>query len=78
MVRSIYSAEGRAAFDEVSRHYRNDPSFRHMVDDFLDEFENSLRRLEHEPDGKRRLANHLVSEHGRAYLFLAHASGRLS
>lgn len=78
MVRSIYSAEGRAAFDEVSRHYRNDPSFRHMVDGFLDEFENSLRRLEHEPDGKRRLASHLVSEHGRAYLFLAHASGRLS
>ena len=78
MVRSIYSAEGRAAFDEVSRHYRTDPSFRHMVDDFLDEFEHSLRRTEQEEDGTRRLASQLVSEHGRAYLFLAHASGRLS
>src|SRR5690606_18985144 len=32
MVRSIYSTEGRAAFDEVSRRYRSDPAFQDMVD----------------------------------------------
>lgn len=78
MVRSIYSTEGRAAFDEVSRRYRSDPAFRQMVDRYLDDFEQSLRDAEHQTGGTQLLANQLVSDTGRVYLFLAHASGRLS
>jgi hypothetical protein len=78
MVRSIYTAEGRAAFDEVSSRYRSDPSFREMVDRYLDDFEQSLRDTEHQTGDARLLANRLVSDTGRVYLFLAHASGRLS
>jgi len=78
MVRSLYTAEGRAAFDEVSSRYRSDPSFREMVDRYLDDFEQSLRDTEHQTGDARVLANRLVSDTGRVYLFLAHASGRLS
>lgn len=78
MVRSIYSTEGRAAFDEVNRRCRNDPAFRSMVDSYLDEFEQSLRTTEQQSGNARLLANQLVSDTGRVYLFLAHASGRLS
>jgi len=78
MVRSIYSNEGRAAFDEVSRRYRTDPAFQNMVDRYLDEFEQSLRETERQEGSARLLASQLVSDTGRVYLFLAHASGRLS
>lgn len=78
MVRSIYSTEGRTAFDEVSRRYGSDPAFRDMVDRFLDEFEQSLRDTEQQGGSARLLASQLVSETGRVYLLLAHASGRLS
>lgn len=78
MVRSIYSTEGRAAFDEVSRRYRTDLGFQDMVNRYLDEFENSLRETERQEGSARLLASQLVSETGRVYLFLAHASGRLS
>jgi hypothetical protein len=78
MVRSIYSTEGRAAFDEISRRYRTDPAFQQMVNRYLDEFERSLRQTEQEEGNARVLASQLVSDTGRVYLFLAHASGRLS
>jgi hypothetical protein len=78
MVRSIYTNEGRAAFDEVNRRYRAEPSFQRMVNDYLDDFERSLRDTEQRDSSGRMLAHQLVSDMGRVYLFLAHASGRLS
>ena len=39
MVRSIYTAEGRASFDEVSERYGRDADFRRTVDRFLADFE---------------------------------------
>ncbi|MCL4768658.1 MAG: hypothetical protein KJZ80_20775 [Hyphomicrobiaceae bacterium] len=78
MVRSIYSTEGRTAFDEASRRFRTDPIFQQMVNRYLDEFERSLREGELQEGSARLLANQLVSDTGRVYLLLAHASGRLS
>lgn len=78
MVRSIYTNEGRMVFDEVTRRYRSDGSFQHMVNAYLDDFERSLRDTEQQDPGGRQLAGQLVSDVGRVYLFLAHASGRLA
>ena len=78
MVRSIYSTEGRAAFDEISRRYRTDPAFQQMVNRYLDEFERSLRKAEQDEGNARTLAGQLVSDTGRGYILLAQASGRLS
>jgi hypothetical protein len=75
MVRSIYTAEGRTAFDEVSERYARDMEFRRTVDRFLADFERIVREIEQQ--SPRAVADHLVSEAGRVYLFLAHASGRL-
>jgi hypothetical protein len=75
MVRSIYTAEGRTSFDEVSERYARDPDFRHTVDRFLANFERVVRDLDQQEPGNVR--DHLVSDAGRIYLFLAHASGRL-
>ncbi len=78
MVRSIYTAEGRATFDEVSRRYKNDGELKGTIDRYLADFERILKDAEAR-DGSGRLAqSHLVSETGRVYLFLNHASGRLA
>jgi ABC-type transporter Mla subunit MlaD len=75
MVRSIYTAEGRTSFDEVTERYGRDADFRRTVDRFLADFERLVR--ETEQSSPRAVHDHLVSDAGRVYLFLAHASGRL-
>jgi hypothetical protein len=75
MVRSIYTNEGRVSFDDVSERYGRDPDFRRTVDRFLADFERLVRDIEQQ--SPRAVHDHLVSDAGRVYLFLAHASGRL-
>ena len=77
MVRSIYTAEGRATFDEMSERYKTDQAFQRMIDRFLHDFEQMLRTVEQKDPSGRGVHNHLISDSGRVYLFLAHASGRL-
>jgi hypothetical protein len=77
MVRSIYTAEGRATFDEMSERYKTDQTFQRMIDRFLHDFEQMLRTVEQKDPSGRGVHNHLISDSGRVYLFLAHASGRL-
>jgi hypothetical protein len=75
MVRSIYTSEGRVSFDELSERYGRDPDFRRTADRFLSDFERLMRDVEQK--NPRAVHDHLVSDAGRVYLFLAHASGRL-
>ncbi len=77
MVRSIYTAEGRAAFDEVQRRYKAAADFRQTVDTYMLDFEKILRDADGRDPSGRTAQNYIMSESGRVYLFLAHASGRL-
>ena len=77
MVRSIYTTEGRATFDEISERYKSDVDFQRTVDRFLLDFERLVRDVEQKDPSGRAVHNHLISDSGRVYLFLAHASGRL-
>ncbi|MGD9828871.1 MAG: hypothetical protein AB7E70_10965 [Hyphomicrobiaceae bacterium] len=74
----IYTREGVGAFEDVSRRYRADAAFRTTVNRYMTEFEALLRDCEQREPGGRTAQNHLVSEAGRVYLMLAHASGRLA
>ncbi|MBL8565434.1 MAG: apolipoprotein A1/A4/E family protein [Hyphomicrobiaceae bacterium] len=78
MVRSIYSADGRNAFDEVSRRYPNDPALQNTVNRYLADFERILRDTDAKDPSGRLTQSHMTSATGRVYLLLAHASGRLS
>jgi ABC-type transporter Mla subunit MlaD len=77
MVRSIYTNDGRGLFDEISARYKTDVDFRRVVDRFLVDFEWLIRDMEQKDPSGRSVHSHLISESGRVYLFLAHASGRL-
>ena len=78
MVRSIYSPEGRVAFDEISRRVKTDADLQGTIGRYLADFERILKDAEQRDPSGRMLQHHLVSDTGRVYLFLAHASGRLA
>ncbi len=78
MVRSIYSPDGRAAFDEVSRRYKTDPELQSTISRYLNDFERLQKEADMKDPSGRMAQSHLVSDTGRVYLFLAHASGRIA
>lgn len=77
MVRSIYTVEGRTLFDEVQRRYAADQAFRQAADRYQHDFQRLMREAEQRDPSGRMAQSYIVSDQGRAYLFLAHASGRL-
>ncbi len=77
MVRSIYSPEGRVTFDEVSRRCKTDAGLQDTIQRYLLDFERILADAERTDPSGRAVQAQLMSETGRVYLFLAHASGRL-
>lgn len=78
MVRSIYSPEGRAIFDDLSMRYRSDGDLQRTVNHYLIDFENIRRDAEQRDPSGRAVNAHLLSDMGRVYLFLAHVSGRIT
>jgi hypothetical protein len=78
MVRSIYSPEGRAIFDDLSVRYRVDGDLQRTINHYLMDFENIRRDAEQRDPSGRATNAHLLSDMGRVYLFLAHVSGRIS
>jgi len=77
MVRSIYGNEGRAVFDDVSHRCRNDGELSRTVSRYLADFERIVSESDQRDPTGRLSHGQLVSDTGRVYLFLAHASGRL-
>jgi hypothetical protein len=73
----LYTPAGQKAFDEVSRKYRADRSFKQTVDRYIAEFERLLDEVAREDRGPQALRSHLTSETGMVYTLLAHAAGRL-
>jgi DNA anti-recombination protein RmuC len=75
--RHIYTYEGQATFEEISGRYDREGEFRNTVDRYIADFERLLAEAEQSDPAGNMLQNYLVSETGRVYLLLAHASGRL-
>ncbi len=78
MVRSIYTSDGRAAFDSVQQRYRVEADFRQTVERYMLDFENLLREADSRDQSGSSAQGYVTSDSGRVYLFLAHASGRLA
>jgi len=76
--RGLYTAEGRLTFDEVSRRLPAEGELMQTVHRYLDDFDRIRRDLDQRDPSGRLTQGHLMSDSGRVYLFLAHATGRLS
>lgn len=77
MVRSIYSNRGRAIYDEVSQRCRSDIELSRAISRYLVDFERAVAESDQRDPTGQLTQGQLVSDAGRVYLFLAHASGRL-
>lgn len=78
MVRSIYPHTSRELFDETQGRYTTDATFQDNVDQFLNDYEALLKDCDARDRSGQAAHDKIVSETGRVYLFLAHASGRLA
>ena len=75
--RRLYTAAGQQSFDEIRRRYRSDPQFQDAVNRYTQEFERLLAKIgQNDRDGTQSRAT-LLSDAGKVYTMLAHASGRL-
>ena len=75
--RRLYTAQGQQTFDEIRRKYRTDPQFQVSVTRYTQEFERLLAKIgQNDRDGAQSRAT-LLSDAGKVYTMLAHASGRL-
>ena len=75
--RRLYTAQGQQTFDEVRRRCRTDAQFRDAVERYTQEFERLLAKVgQNDRDGAQARA-YLLSDTGKVYTMLAHASGRM-
>ena len=75
--RRLYTAAGQQAFDDMRRRLRAEPAFRESVNRYVQEFERLLAKIgQNDRDGAQSRAA-MLSDSGKVYMMLAHASGRL-
>jgi len=75
--RRLYTAQGQQTFDEIRRRCRSDAQFAETVARYIQEFERLLAKIgQNDRDGSQGRA-YLLSDTGKVYTMLAHASGRL-
>ncbi len=75
--RGLYTSEGQATFDQISERYAADNSFRNTVEKYVIDFEGLLKEADEKDPSGRIIQNYLTTDAGRAYLMLAHITGRL-
>ena len=75
--RRLYTEAGQQAFDELRRRFRADPQFRETTTRYMQEFERLLSKIgQNDREGAQWRA-YLLSNTGKVYTILAHASGKL-
>ncbi|MEO0544630.1 MAG: kinesin, partial [Pseudomonadota bacterium] len=75
--RQMYTLRGQRTFDDVKRRYETDSAFRASIDQYITDFENLLNEVNRNDRSGRQVDQQLVSDTGKVYTLMAHASGRL-
>jgi MIP family channel proteins len=75
--RRIYTLTGQSTYDQVKRRIGADPDFAKNAASYMSEFEQLLQRAAQGADPVAETRAILVSDRGKVYTMLAHASGRL-
>jgi DNA anti-recombination protein RmuC len=75
--RRLYTEAGQQAFDEIRRRFRADPQFRDTTTRYIQEFERLLAKISHNDRDGSQWRAYVLSNTGKVYTILAHASGRL-
>ena len=75
--RRLYTLQGQQTFDTVRRRYQRDPEFKSVVDRYVADFESLMAETARRDPNVDLTRNYLLTERGKVYKMLAHASGRL-
>ena len=75
--RRLYTLAGQGTYDDVRKKIRRDPDFVEAVNKFMTEFELTLQQASKGSGGPEASHKVLMSDRGKIYTMLAHASGRL-
>ncbi|MEL6200794.1 MAG: kinesin, partial [Pseudomonadota bacterium] len=75
--RQLYTLRGQRTFDDVKQRYENDSNFRSSIDQYITDFENLLNDMNRSDRTGRQVDQQLMSDTGKVYTLMAHASGRL-
>ncbi|MEO5806926.1 hypothetical protein [Devosia sp.] len=76
--RRIYTLSGQGTYDEVRKKLQREPEFARTAQAYMTEFEQLLKRAVAGPNGAAETREYLLSDRGKVYTTLAHASGRLN
>jgi hypothetical protein len=76
--RRIYTLGGQGTYDEVRKKLQRDPEFARTSQAYMAEFEQLLKRAAAGPRPAQESREYLLSDRGKVYTMLAHASGRLN
>ena len=75
--RRIYTLTGQGTYDEVRKRIQRDADFARTAQAYMSEFEQLLKRAAAGPNPAAETREYLLSDKGKVYTTLAHASGRL-
>jgi len=75
--RRIYTLTGQSTFDQIKRRLTADPEFAKNAQSYMSEFEQLLQRTASGANPVNETRAYLISDRGKVYTMLAHASGRL-
>jgi ABC-type transporter Mla subunit MlaD len=73
--RRLYTMQGQQTFDEIRKKYQRDPEFRSVVDHYVTDFEKLLSEATTNNKDSQVGNRYLLSDTGKVYTMLAHASG---
>ena len=74
--RRLYTLQGQQTFDEIRKKYQRDQEFRTAVDRYVTDFEKLLAEVSRNNSDGSAGSSYLISDTGKVYTMLAHASGR--
>lgn len=73
----LYTLNGKTIFEMIKKKYIRDIDFKRSVNQYITDFEKLLRDISHNSNSSNSVRKYLVSDTGKVYTMLAHASGRI-
>ncbi|MET3589650.1 hypothetical protein ABID23_000734 [Bartonella silvatica] len=76
-IERLYTLNGKKIFEVIKKKYLSDAHFKRSVNQYIMDFEKLLRDISRNSGSSNSVRKYLISDTGKVYTMLAHASGRL-
>ncbi len=73
----LYTLNGKTIFEMIKKKYMSDFEFKRSVNQYVADFEKLLRDISRNSGSSNSVRKYLISDTGKVYTMLAHASGRI-